>query len=176
MAFQFELQVYTLSKIFNTNEGHWDYFVIRVPSQQRIKTAFKRDQHRGIQCIIEISDGTKLRLALDCLHIQAADRNTLLHCEGVFFLDATVSKVALQLWPGSGGVGGRGLCTGRGDANGRAWSRDVLRSHTHTHANKQTNKQTNTLRPLRQLLCSTIVLEIKADHWNRKDKEVQKQK
>lgn len=128
MAFQFKLQYCTLSKIFNTNKAHWDYFVIGVPSQ-RIKTSFKREQHWGIQYIIEISDGTKLQLALDCLHIQAADRNTLLHCEGVF-MDTTTTERPLQLWPVLT-TGVWGLCTGRGNAIGHTRSHDFSHSHIH---------------------------------------------
>lgn len=130
MAFQFELRVYTLSKIRTLR-----LLCHRSSFTAENKNSFQKGPTWGIQCLIELSDGTKLPLALDCLHIQAADGNTLLHCEGVV-MDATLSEAALQLWPGRGGAGGRGLCTGRGDAIG-----DV--SHTLTHTRKHADKQTN---------------------------------
>lgn len=47
-------------------------------------------------------------------------------------------------------------------------------SHTVAWSQPHTLTHTHTLLPLRLLLCSTIVLEIKADHWNRKDNSKRK--
>lgn len=86
----------------------------------------------GIQCVIEISDGTKLRLALDCLHIQAANRNTLLHCEGEL-LDTTVVGCSVMAGLGDGRREGGG---GGGGYVQVEVTHGHMTSRTHTYTNK----------------------------------------
>lgn len=130
MAFQFELHSCTLSKIFSTNKGHWDYFVIGVPSQ-RIKTAFKRDRHWEYSVLLrylmaqsfdwlEIVSTFKQQTEIPC-YIARANSWTLL--SWMFSYGRSWRRT-------EGGRRGGGLYTGRGHTRSHDFS--------HSHVHKQT--------------------------------------